>query len=207
MFSDDVRQAARRIRSKPATVIGAATMLALAIALTTAMFTLADVLLLRPMQFDSDTLPGGVSAPMAFVRLTGSMPAADALRLATTAAHDADAATAKLAAKAEPLAGLVLDPYYQRALPLLFGGVALVFLVLCANASSLLLVRVGERRREFSMCAALGASRARLLRQAIVEGVMLGAIDGGGSFRHHRRRLMAGMVGHAGHLGRVAQNR
>ena len=48
--------------------------------------------------------------------------------------------------------GLVLDPYYQRAVPLLSGAVVLVFLVLCANVCSLLLARLTGRRREFAMC-------------------------------------------------------
>src|SRR5690606_36121691 len=49
----------------------------------------------------------------------------------------------------------------------------LVFLVLCANVSSLLLVRLGVRRQEFGLCSALGASRIRLLRQALAESAIL----------------------------------
>jgi putative ABC transport system permease protein len=139
-----------------------------------------DTVMWRPIQFESPSLAPGLDAPMAFVRFASGMPQADALRLATDAAHTADPSTAKLTAQAEAMAGIRLDSYYQRALPLLFGGVALVFLVLCANASSLLLVRLTERRREFSMCAALGASRGRLLRQALIESVMLGAIGSAG---------------------------
>jgi putative ABC transport system permease protein len=54
--------------------------------------------------------------------------------------------------------------------------VILVFLVLCANVCSLLLARLTARRREFSMRAALGASRGRLLRQAFVESAVMGAL-------------------------------
>ncbi|MFI5179094.1 MAG: FtsX-like permease family protein, partial [Vicinamibacterales bacterium] len=75
---------------------------------------------------------------------------------------------------ASPVAGLVLDAYYQRALPVLAGGVALVFLVLCTNVAGLLLAQYSSRRREFGVCTALGASRGRLLRQALVENVLLG---------------------------------
>jgi predicted permease len=74
-----------------------------------------------------------------------------------------------------PLAGLE-DAYSTRAVPLLAGGVVLVFLVLCANVCSLLLARLTGRRREFSMRAALGASRWRLLRQALIESGVLGAL-------------------------------
>jgi putative ABC transport system permease protein len=135
-----------------------------------------DTVMWRPIQFESSSLASGADAPIAFVRFAAGVPQSDALRLASDAAHAADPSTATLAAQADAMAGVRLNRYYAQAVPLLFGGVALVFLVLCANASSLLLVRLTERRREFSMCAALGASRGRLLRQALIESSMLGAI-------------------------------
>lgn len=110
----------------------------------------------------------------AYVRFAQAMPRSDVVRLATDAARAADAANAELRPWIEPLAGMVLDPYYQRAVPILAGGVVLVFLVLCANVSSLLLARLTARQREFSMRSALGASRARLIRQALVESAVLG---------------------------------
>jgi putative ABC transport system permease protein len=114
--------------------------------------------------------------PRPYVRFAAGVPLPDALRAATDAAQAADGATAKLKAIAYPMAGLRVDPYYERAIPLLAGGVFLVFLVLCANVSSLLLARLTARGREFGMCAALGASRARLLRQAMLESAALGLI-------------------------------
>lgn len=68
-----------------------------------------------------------------------------------------------------------IDTFTGRALWLLLGGVALVFLVLCANVTSLLLTHLSERRREFGLCAALGASRARLMRQAAAEHALIAA--------------------------------
>ena len=112
--------------------------------------------------------------PRSYVRLAAHVPQPDALRAATEAAHAADGTTAKLKAIAYPMAGLRVDPYYERAIPLLGGGVLLVFLVLCANVSSLLLARLTARGREFGMCAALGASRARLLREAAIESGLIG---------------------------------
>jgi hypothetical protein len=51
MVSDDIRHAVRRLRSRPATAPAAGGMLALAIGLTTAMFTIVDALVLRPVPF------------------------------------------------------------------------------------------------------------------------------------------------------------
>jgi predicted permease len=69
------------------------------------------------------------------------------------------------------------DPgaFIRRALWLLLGGVALVFAVLCSNVSGLLIARLFARRREFALCAALGASRARLMRQAAAEHAIIAA--------------------------------
>ena len=128
----------------------------------------------RAVGFGAGSTPG--TRATAYVRFAPEMPRPDAVRLATNAARTADSANADLEARVEPLAGLVLDAYYQRAVPLLAGAVVLVFLVLCANVSSLLLARLTARQREFSVRSALGASRARLLRQGLVESGLLGAL-------------------------------
>jgi putative ABC transport system permease protein len=111
----------------------------------------------------------------AYVRFAAGMPREEAVRLATDAARAADATNAARRPKIYPLAGAD-DEYSKRAVPLLAGGVGLVFLVLCANVCGLLLARMTARRREFSMRAALGASRGRLIRQAVVESCLLGSI-------------------------------
>jgi putative ABC transport system permease protein len=133
-----------------------------------------DTVIWRPLDFEALPPAQSTARPVAYVRFSTGMPQADALRLATDAARGVDPQSATLRAQPAALAGLVLDKYYQRAVPLLFGGVGLVFLVLCANVSSLLLVRLTERRRELSVCSALGASRGRLLRQSAIEHAMLG---------------------------------
>ena len=104
-------------------------------------------------------------------------------------------ATAELAGVAHHLAeaypdtnrsvGATVVPVHEQAvgsvrsaLLLLLGGVGLVLLMACVNLANMMLARSSARRKEMAIRATLGAGRGRLVRQALVESVLLALVGG-----------------------------
>jgi putative ABC transport system permease protein len=111
--------------------------------------------------------------PGATVELARSNIAAVAERLAVQMPRDNTGHAVAITPLREDLVG-----EFRRASWLLIGAVGCVLLIGCANVANLLLARGANRQREIAVRTALGAGRARVMQQLIVESLVLAVVSG-----------------------------
>jgi putative ABC transport system permease protein len=139
-----------------------------------------------PMSFQPDELTGSNQGTWAFYMVgrlkagvTGAQARDDAERVAQETMRNNPAFMADL--RISPIVRGLHEDIVARARPLvrtLFLAVVVVLLIACANLAGLLLVRAIRRRREIAVRLALGASGTTLLRQALLESLVLSVTGG-----------------------------
>jgi putative ABC transport system permease protein len=135
-----------------------------------------------PMTFPPDRMGRDIRSLVILGRLKAGVSVAQAdAEIKTLAQHSADAypkSNKGWSATVHPLTREFLNTELQHALWLLMSAVGFVLLIACANVANLVLARGASRQKEIAVRASIGASRARLLRQFLVESLALAGLGG-----------------------------
>jgi putative ABC transport system permease protein len=102
---------------------------------------------------------------------------ADLDSIALQLAHEYPQTNGGWSLRQRPLKDVLIGPV-RPALLLMWGAVSLLLMIACVNVANLLLARSLSRQNEFALRTALGASRGRMIRQALTESVMLSLAGG-----------------------------
>ncbi|WP_419805045.1 ADOP family duplicated permease [Terriglobus sp.] len=158
------------LAGKPYTVVGVAAR----------RFTWGDADLYLPMKMSSDPHLAGQAELRLKPGVTHAMVEQQLQPLVTRFAKETPAF---FPPRIGPLHVIGLNEQFLKALgptlALLFGAVSLLLLIGCGNVSILLLARGTARQHEFAVRAAIGASRARIVRQLLTEALVLSVTGAG----------------------------
>jgi putative ABC transport system permease protein len=160
-----------------------------------------------PIVRDSDFVKHG-----RYLRVIARLKPGVTLELAQQDMERVAAYTAQLRPDFNSTWGALVNPMLKdltsdvrRPLFVLFAAVGFVLLIACANVANLLLMRGVRRSREIAVRTALGATRARVVRQLFVESLLLASagVIGGIAIAHWSLRALLALIPEASHLPRM----